>query len=108
MIIVTYNPDKFVVTVKGHAEYDKKGKDIVCSAASMVFYNLVAVLSKCPGSWFEELPKVTESEPATITCKPTQAAESNVLFAFQYCATGFETLARNHPDNVKFKMITKR
>jgi uncharacterized protein YsxB (DUF464 family) len=27
--------------VEGHAEYDRKGKDIVCSAVSMLYINLV-------------------------------------------------------------------
>jgi len=32
------------VTVTGHAGYDEKGRDIVCSAVSILLYTLVAAL----------------------------------------------------------------
>lgn len=44
MITVTvFNKNETIVGVQleGHAEYDKKGKDIVCSAVSILYINLV-------------------------------------------------------------------
>ncbi len=44
MITVTiFTKNNLIVgaQVEGHAEYDRKGKDIVCSAVSMLYINLV-------------------------------------------------------------------
>lgn len=44
MITVTVfnkNQDIVGVQLEGHAEYDRKGKDIVCSAISILYINLV-------------------------------------------------------------------
>ncbi|SHE39529.1 hypothetical protein SAMN02745164_00370 [Marinitoga hydrogenitolerans DSM 16785] len=36
MIQVTFNFKKNIVTIKGHADFDQYGKDIVCSAVSVL------------------------------------------------------------------------
>ena len=38
--MITVTKEKNCVTVKGHAGYDEYGRDIVCSAVSVLTYNL--------------------------------------------------------------------
>ncbi|MBE5923842.1 MAG: ribosomal-processing cysteine protease Prp [Lachnospiraceae bacterium] len=41
------------VQVEGHAEFDRKGKDIVCSAISMLYINLVNSIDSFTQDEFE-------------------------------------------------------
>ena len=46
MIKVTINDSDLSIRAEGHAGYDKKGKDIVCAAVSILFYAYAAELLK--------------------------------------------------------------
>ncbi len=114
MLYITYRPAKYEITFKGHANSGEKGQDIICAAASMGFYNLAAVLSKCPEKWFWEKPDMADylSDPKSkgvshIRCIPSSEYEEYVLFAFQYAVTGFEQLAANYPEYIALKITEK-
>ena len=114
MIHITYRPDKYEITIKGHANSDEKGKDIICAAASMLFYTLAACLAKSPEGWFAEAPDMADylSEPerkgvSHIKCRPKSDFDITVLIMYQTVVTGFEQLAANYPDFVDLKITQK-
>ena len=114
MIYVTYRPGKNEITIKGHANYDENGKDIVCAAASMLFYTLSACLAKAPREWFTEPPDMADylADPKSkgvshIRCTPRGDVEISVLIMYQTIVTGFEQLAANYPQYVDLKITEK-
>lgn len=46
MINIKVNDSDLSIRAEGHAGYDKKGKDIVCAAVSILFYAYAAELLK--------------------------------------------------------------
>lgn len=114
MINITYRPDSYSITIKGHANFKEKGKDIVCAAASMLFYTLAACLAKAPDGWFAEKPDMADylSDPekkgvSHIRCTPKSDFDITVLIMYQTIVTGFEQLAANYPDYVNLKITQK-
>ncbi len=85
------------MTLSGHADYGKE--DIVCSAASCLFYSLLAACSKkdryCRG---KHNPGDSE-----IICQRGVAFDA----CFEMAAEGFSALAEEYPENVKFLKIVK-
>ena len=48
MIFINYknSPKEFEITLKGHADFAEKGKDIVCAAVSVLFSELLYAANK--------------------------------------------------------------
>ena len=65
MIRITYDRDYYELEVVGHVEYDVKGKDIVCSAVSMVVNML--------GNMFKDLKQEKKLKDAYVDIKPGTA-----------------------------------
>lgn len=104
MITVKYKPDKHTLTIKGHAGYAEAGEDIICASASMIFYNLCAMLRQYPDEAFS-MPldmKMAKGKNGvtTVKCTPSKAYESLIDHDFLYALTGFQTLSGNYPENV--------
>lgn len=101
MITVKYNPDKLKLTIQGHGG-GKKGMDIVCAGASMLFYTLTNVLSQYPEDRFVEIPDIVEEEGmGKIKCKPNDRYMPTIKHDFAYAMVGFALLEENFPDRVK-------
>ena len=110
MIEVVYRPDKKDVRVKGHAEYDEKGRDIVCAAVSMSFYTLANALIKAPKEWFKKEPDLADSLASKtgvshIKCTPAKGYEEYVTLMYETVLTGIELLATSYPDNVRLRIV---
>lgn len=56
MIEIIENKDNIII--KGHAGYDVKGKDIVCSSISTLALTLIESLKRL--AWYTEEPKIEE------------------------------------------------
>lgn len=104
MIKVKYNTTKNLLTIKGHAGYAEAGEDIICASASMIYYNLLAMLRQYPDKAFSVPLKVetAKSKNATtsIECVPSEAYETLIYHDFLYALTGFETLMGNYPEHI--------
>lgn len=88
--------------ISGHAGYADAGKDIVCSAASILAYTLAQeIMFMDDDHKFSEDPKLLLDEGNTsIVCRPKQEFYREVLRAFQFASTGYQLLMSNHPNNV--------
>lgn len=111
MIKIKYNPTRNVLTLKGHAGYAKPGKDIICASASMIFYNLCAMLRQYPDEAFSaplEMKMAKGKNGVTsVKCRPSAAYESLIDHDFLYALTGFETLMGNYPEHVNLVVTQK-
>ena len=86
--------------VKGHAEYDEYGKDLVCSAVTIIAYTCVNSLDKYADDVIFTDNEVTMS--VSITC-PNR--DTDVIF--DYFKTGIETLLGNYSSYVKLNYKEK-
>ncbi|MFR7761634.1 MAG: ribosomal-processing cysteine protease Prp [Eubacterium sp.] len=79
--------------VKGHAGYDKPGKDIVCAAVSILIFTFCEV------------------NKGRLEIETYNADEIAVRFEetvdTSYIKTGFSFLINEYPNNVKFSMSTE-
>lgn len=82
MITVTvFNKNQKIVGVQleGHAEYSKKGKDIVCSAVSILYINLVNSLESFTDDE-KELNGSTKINFQNVIMKNVPSKEAELLF----------------------------
>ena len=88
--------------ISGHAGYADAGKDIVCSAASILAYTLAQeIMFMNSNQKLVKEPKLLLEEGNTsIVCRPKQEFYGEALRAFQFASTGYRLLTSNHPNNV--------
>ena len=98
MIEVTYDPCRFSLCVKGHAGYAERGKDIVCSAASILRDTLEGTLQD-----EKFCASITETEEPSFTCiaKPKISAVSDCRAVYDTIMNGYLILEHWYPDFVK-------
>ena len=101
--------DTIILKVEGHAGQNEKGKDIVCSAASILIYTIAEYLEfihKRGG--FQKKPRIQIKDgDALIVAKPTEEYMGEVLNAFFVAEVGYNLLAQNYPQYVEVKMFGK-
>lgn len=103
MIRVLIDPQDMTLDVSGHAEYGNAGKDIVCAAASMLGYTLLARLREVNGVAY------AHADSGSMTIRADKCRDYAVYRimqeAFETVRAGYELLARQYPDNVD--VVTK-
>ncbi|MBO7122945.1 MAG: ribosomal-processing cysteine protease Prp [Treponema sp.] len=87
---------------EGHALFDKKGRDIVCAAATILLRTAAQTLSQRPGICF------TSEEPvlgkiAFEARADKDSAITELKFAADFLQKGFESLAKEFPQNVQLE-----
>lgn len=102
MITITFNPKTLELEIKGHANQDVKGKDIVCSAISALFYTLGQTL--CDSAFMlEEEPIVKYKDGAGyICCSPKVEYEGNIACMYRTILIGLQMVAKEYSDFVKW------
>ena len=106
MIKVTVDMSKHEVTISGHAQYDEKGKDIVCAAVSILFYTLVETLEAGQKMLRKNsLKKIIKEGESLVSCVPLKAYEPNVALVFFTIMNGIQLLADDYPENVTFTVV---
>lgn len=91
--------DVYSVSIKGHAGYADIGKDIVCSACSILIYSLDKYLSD-----MEQQDKVIVLEATADNGNVNivfEIKDTNVLYGINAIKGGFELLAENYSEYVK-------
>lgn len=81
--------------MKGHADYDEAGKDIVCASASFLAQSIGQHVHQMVKSRFIAKPGYTE------LIIYAQDDSTNVLMNF--FVTAMESLAAAYPDNIQFE-----
>lgn len=102
MVTIEFSNKKMEIKVSGHAEYDEKGKDIVCSAISILFYTLGESLTQSRQMLKADPIVNIEDGNGVISCRPKEEYEGNIAIIYWTILTGLEMLATEYPDNVKF------
>lgn len=98
--VYTAEGNTHTLTVLGHANYDKYGKDIVCAGVSALVQALIG--------WIENNPYCAEcvsiddkSGEVIISCE----GEQDVAAVFYLTAIGVEQIAENYPQHVQIDII---
>lgn len=101
--------DTIILKVDGHAGMNKKGHDIVCSAASILTYTVAQYLQYIhKRGGLQKSPRINlNNGDALIVAKPKSEYEAEVLNAFFVAEVGFSLLAQNYPQYVELKMFGK-
>ena len=105
MINIEFNPKTFTIDVKGHAEHDEKGKDIVCAAISTLFYTLAESLYNSKAMLSEDIDFSDEDGNGHISCKPKVEYEANISLIYWTILTGFDIVAKHYEKNVSLTVL---
>jgi uncharacterized protein YsxB (DUF464 family) len=101
MIDITFRPETMELTVSGHANYGKKGKDIVCSAVSALFYTLYESLTESEEMLHTEAVFSDVEGEGYICCHPKEEYRGNVELIYWTILNGLQMVADNYPKHVK-------
>jgi uncharacterized protein YsxB (DUF464 family) len=105
MINVTYHRDRNRVEVKGHAQSGEAGHDLVCASASILVYTLASFVENMKRAKQVYNPKTELKEgDALIYCDAPNKYKHSITLVFDSICGGFELLAKDYPDNIKFEM----
>ena len=106
MIYIAYEPNESRLKVKGHAEFDVIGKDIVCSAASMLVQTFGSVCTSMDKAGWTTKPTklLMDSGNALIQAYPRTHTCYVCRCKLDAIAEGFVILAQSYPENVIFKI----
>ena len=100
------NAELFEVSlnVKGHAGQAEYGKDIVCSAASILAYTFAQVIESL-GHRLEGEPTINlEDGNTTIACRcANYRTYVKALHALNYTEVGYSLLAQSYPQYVEIQ-----
>ena len=100
MLTIEYFSHLPAFSISGHAKEAPRGADIVCAGASALLYTLIKYLDKLEDE-FE--PEVFEYNGRINIClNPPVSIMHDAKLLFEAFATGFEMLAHDFPDNVRF------
>ena len=86
--------------IEGHANYDEYGKDLVCSAVTILAYSCVNSLDK-----YTDDVNFSDDEITMTVSISSPNRDTNVIF--DYFKTGIETLLGNYSSYVKLNYKEK-
>jgi uncharacterized protein YsxB (DUF464 family) len=108
MINVVYHRDLNRVEVRGHAQSGEVGHDLVCASASILVYTLASFVENMQRAKQVYNPKTELKEgDALIYCDAPNKYKHSITLVIDSICGGFELLARNYPDNIKFERRCK-
>lgn len=93
-IVIIKEKDAFEVKSKGHANYDEFGKDIVCSAVSILFQNLCLSLEKLTNC---EIKAQIKPGDANLKAKNIDIISKALIDSFEI---GIKEIASVYTENV--------
>ena len=93
--------------IEGHAGQAEKGKDIVCSAASILAYTVAQTITQMDKQgWLKKKPHINLKEgKGLITCFPNDGYFDECLMAFFVAEVGYSLLSKNYPQYVEIKLF---
>ncbi|MBD5459362.1 MAG: ribosomal-processing cysteine protease Prp [Lachnospiraceae bacterium] len=80
-------------TCMGHAEYARKGPDILCSSISVLVINTVNALEELAG---EKFTTVSNEETGFIKCDFPDSLQERSVFLLDAMVYGLENLSRTY------------
>ena len=99
------NTNYIKLTVKGHAGYAEVGKDIVCSAATILADTVaMVVLDLERRGLLKQKPRIKrENGNMIVTCRPVEDAFDEAIHTYLVAQTGYKILNYNFKDYVEVK-----
>lgn len=105
MINITFKPETLELEIKGHAGQNEKGKDIVCSAISTLFYTLAKSISES-GNMLTKKPIIKYKDGnGYLQCIPKKDYAGNIARSYWTILTGFEMVANEYKDFVSLTIV---
>lgn len=105
MIRIVYWPDENRVAIEGHAESAKEGEDLICAAVSALAHTLRCNLERLDGlELLRAAEVIMEKGAARLSAVPKVRYRSTVHMIFQSVCVGFDFLADEYPDFVKYEV----
>ena len=109
MIKATMNWNEMRFEIEGHAKADEPGKDIVCSAASMLIQALAkSLLLGQQRGRMETRIKYNERDEtliSAVSANPNAGSIQEAKSYFRMCVNGMRMLAEAYPKNVKMTEV---
>lgn len=106
MVKIKFNPKNMELCVEGHANYDAKGRDIVCASISILFYTLAFSLKKGEKMLVKDSLKSEVGDGySLVSCKPKGKYIQNIESIYWVCLNGLELLAEDYPEYVSLEVI---
>ena len=102
MVDVTFKPSELKLTIKGHANAAEKGKDIVCSAVSILAYQLAYAVDESRDMLEEEPVIQIEEGDALVSCIPKKPFLATMQRTYWTVLCGFELLVSMHGNYITF------
>jgi len=96
---IDYNGDIRKVEISGHADYDERGKDIVCAGISMLSQTYMYYIQEIEHKGKATMISLLISDGNFFMCSKAQSPEAEA--AFEMLRLGLQTLADTYPDNLK-------
>ena len=95
---------EYSLSVKGHAGFSQRGKDIVCAASSVLAYTIGQVVKNMHESnMLVDAPTLDFADGnATVSCKVTKDHDQALWHNFYTIITGYKLLGHNYPRYVEF------
>ena len=95
------------LTLDGHAGQADIGRDIVCSACSILAYTVAEYVKEAKRKGdLEDMPEIElESGYACITCKPKDDAYHVLYGAYVFAMVGYDLLAKSYPQFVELEQF---
>ena len=110
MIKVTFDKEegKYIsLRLEDHAGQAEVGKDIVCSAVSILAYTVAQTITQMhKQGWLKKKPHINLKEgEGLITCVPKEGYYDECLMAFFVAEVGYHLLSTNYPQFVGLNMF---
>lgn len=109
MIEITYDRSEHIVTATGHAQSDEFGKDLICSAVSILMWTLSLNCCNLADEYKNKEGMIIELKPGNSKISIPKAAsedDDNIIrYTFDTLCYGFEFLSREFPEYVVYKEI---
>lgn len=106
MIKVSYYRTRHRVTVKGHANQDEMGRDIVCAAVTMLTRTLAAnCVNAEDHKRMREVEVRLDAGDAEIKAVPCKKLDSVVTLIFDTVCAGYELLSKQYPEYVAYQIF---
>ena len=89
--------------LKGHAKFNEKGNDVICSAASILAYTVAKAISfMYEEKKLRKKPNIKLNEgDAVIVCKPKEESYAEALHTFFVAEVGYSLLSQSYPNHVE-------
>lgn len=103
MLKITFADSGKILSLQlvGHAGYARHGKDVVCSAASILAYTVAQFVSEAEGRGDIVASHVKlDSGDTVISCQPRENKYSDIQQVYLFARKGYELLAKNYPKYV--------